>query len=64
MVVAEGTPESVAKVPESHTGRFLAGVLDLPAPAKTPKAKSKSAVTRAAPKSAAREPVKATANAK
>jgi excinuclease ABC subunit A len=28
-VVAEGTPEQVAKVPESHTGRFLARVLGL-----------------------------------
>jgi excinuclease ABC subunit A len=28
-VVAEGSPEHVAKVPESHTGRFLAGVLGL-----------------------------------
>ncbi|GAA4754304.1 excinuclease ABC subunit UvrA [Modestobacter marinus] len=27
-VVAEGTPELVATVPESHTGRFLAGILD------------------------------------
>ena len=27
-VVAEGTPEYVASVPESHTGRFLAGILD------------------------------------
>ncbi len=27
-VVAEGTPESVARVPASHTGRFLAEVLD------------------------------------
>jgi excinuclease ABC subunit A len=26
-VVAEGPPEQVAKVPESHTGRFLAKVL-------------------------------------
>ncbi len=30
-VVAEGTPEQVAKVPESHTGRFLAGVLGIDA---------------------------------
>jgi excinuclease ABC subunit A len=38
MIVAEGTPESIAKVPESHTGRFLAQVLDLPEPkAKTRK---------------------------
>ena len=27
-VVAEGTPELVATVPESHTGRFLADILD------------------------------------
>jgi excinuclease ABC subunit A len=27
MVVAEGTPEHVATVPASHTGRFLAEVL-------------------------------------
>jgi excinuclease ABC subunit A len=26
-VVAEGTPEQVAKTPESHTGRFLAPIL-------------------------------------
>jgi excinuclease ABC subunit A len=30
-VVAEGAPEHVAKVPESHTGRFLARVLGLDA---------------------------------
>ncbi len=29
VVVAEGTPEAIAKVPESHTGRFLAGVLGI-----------------------------------
>ncbi|MCZ7525788.1 MAG: excinuclease ABC subunit UvrA [Acidimicrobiia bacterium] len=28
-VVAEGTPEQVAKTAESHTGRFLAGILDV-----------------------------------
>jgi excinuclease ABC subunit A len=28
MVVAEGPPEFVATVPESHTGRFLAKILD------------------------------------
>jgi len=28
-VVAEGTPEQVAKVPESHTGKFLAPLLGL-----------------------------------
>jgi excinuclease ABC subunit A len=27
MVVAEGTPEDVAAVPESHTGRFIAPLL-------------------------------------
>jgi excinuclease ABC subunit A len=28
MVVAEGTPEEVAAVPESHTGTFLAPILE------------------------------------
>jgi excinuclease ABC subunit A len=28
MVVAEGPPEFVATVPESHTGKFLAKILD------------------------------------
>ncbi|WP_407653649.1 excinuclease ABC subunit UvrA [Cellulomonas alba] len=28
LVIAEGTPEQVARVPESHTGRFLAEVLE------------------------------------
>ena len=27
-VVAEGSPEFVATVPESHTGRYLAKILD------------------------------------
>jgi excinuclease ABC subunit A len=28
-VIAEGTPEQVAKTPESHTGRFLAPILGI-----------------------------------
>ena len=28
-VVAEGAPEQVAKVPESHTGRYLAPLLGI-----------------------------------
>jgi len=28
-VIVEGTPEQVAKTPESHTGRFLAPLLGL-----------------------------------
>jgi excinuclease ABC subunit A len=28
-VVAEGTPEQIAKVPESHTGRYLAPILGI-----------------------------------
>ena len=32
-VVATGTPEDVAQVPASHTGRFLAEILDAPSPA-------------------------------
>src|SRR5699024_3377034 len=31
-VVAQGTPEQVARVPESHTGRFIAEILDGDAP--------------------------------
>jgi len=53
LVVAEGTPETVAKVPESHTGRFLADVLDLPPVQAKPKKKP-----------AARKPVKARAGAR
>jgi excinuclease ABC subunit A len=33
-VVASGTPEDVAACAESYTGQFLAGILDVPAPAK------------------------------
>jgi excinuclease ABC subunit A len=33
-VVAEGTPEDVAKAKASHTGRFLAPMLSKPSPAK------------------------------
>jgi excinuclease ABC subunit A len=38
-VVAEGTPEDVADVPESHTGKFLTAVLSRtdPQPARTPR---------------------------
>ena len=35
-VVAEGTPENVAKHPESHTGKFLAGVLGIHAQVSAP----------------------------
>ena len=28
-IVATGTPEQVAKVPESHTGRFLRDILNV-----------------------------------
>ena len=44
MIIAEGTPEQVAAMPQSHTGRFLARLLDaeLPEPA-APKAERKLA---------------------
>ena len=29
MVVAEGTPEDIAVEPDSHTGKFLAEILDV-----------------------------------
>ena len=44
MIIAEGTPEQVAAMPQSHTGRFLARLLEtrLPEPA-APKAERKLA---------------------
>jgi excinuclease ABC subunit A len=36
-IVAAGTPEDVARSPDSHTGRYLRQVLDLPADAARPK---------------------------
>jgi excinuclease ABC subunit A len=50
-IVAEGPPEVVAKVPESHTGRFLAGMLGIePSRVASPKPKRKSAKRTAAAK--------------
>ena len=57
MIVAEGTPESVAKVPESHTGRFLAKMLET----KDAKPKAKTEGEAAAPAKAATKPTKAPA---
>lgn len=48
LVIAEGTPEQVAGVPASHTGKFLQGILD-------PERVSEAAVP------AARKPVRKTA---
>jgi excinuclease ABC subunit A len=42
-IVAEGTPEQIAALPHSHTGRFLANVLSQPSAAKAPKANTQSA---------------------
>jgi excinuclease ABC subunit A len=46
-VVAEGPPEVVAKAPESHTGRFLAGVLGIDPPV-APKPRAAKRVAAAA----------------
>ncbi|MBX9403759.1 excinuclease ABC subunit UvrA [Lysobacter sp. BMK333-48F3] len=57
-ILATGTPEHIAALPHSHTGRFLAPLLGLPAadthkkPAAKP-AKSATSATRAKKKSAA-----------
>lgn len=57
-ILATGTPEQIAALPHSHTGRFLAPLLGLPAadthkkPAAKP-AKSATSATRAKKKSAA-----------
>ncbi|PYE16031.1 excinuclease ABC subunit A [Williamsia limnetica] len=54
-VVAEGTPEDVAAVPASHTGRFLADILT-PAEAATPvKAKRKAPARKAVAKQTGRK---------
>jgi len=56
-VVAEGAPEVVAKVPESHTGRFLADLLGVkPAPARAvkPAKPAKAAADKPARKPAKR----------
>ena len=42
-VVAQGTPEDVAAEPQSHTGGFLAGLLDPPAPKKARRRRKVSA---------------------
>ena len=56
LVVAEGTPEEVAEVDASHTGRFLKEVLAgrgrFPAPAGEPAPARKGTVRKAAPKAA------------
>ena len=46
MIVAEGTPEDVAAVPTSHTGRFLAEILGTSRSRKRP-ARTRSATQRA-----------------
>ena len=46
-VVATGTPESVASVEASHTGRFLRPLLNSPAGSETPKARRSSGKTTA-----------------
>ena len=42
-VVAQGTPEDVAAVPESYTGKFLSDVLNAPAPKRTARRRKVSA---------------------
>jgi excinuclease ABC subunit A len=57
MIVAEGTPESVAKVRESHTGRFLAKMLDIEQP--QPKPKTAAGKAKAAAKTGKAQPTAA-----
>ncbi len=39
-IIAEGTPEDIAAIPQSHTGRFLANVLDPSRPSKSAPSKA------------------------
>ncbi|MER8185314.1 excinuclease ABC subunit UvrA [Kitasatospora sp. NPDC094015] len=69
-VVCEGTPEEVAAVPASHTGKFLRDILgDLPVPGTPAKAKAPArsgarAGAKAAPAKTAAKPVRKRAAAK
>ncbi|MGO4760228.1 excinuclease ABC subunit A, partial [Streptomyces sp. 2MCAF27] len=61
LVVAEGTPEEVASVPASHTGKFLRELLgDLVSDAVVPVGRktAKKAPAKAAAKAAAKAPAK------
>jgi excinuclease ABC subunit A len=58
-IVAEGTPESVAKVPESFTGQFLGKMLDI-----KPATKAKSAKPKAAKPPARKAATKAPARSR
>ncbi len=50
-IIAQGTPEEVARSPRSHTGQFLARVLGNPPPAATPrKAANKPGVASKTPR--------------
>lgn len=66
LVIAEGSPEQVAAVPTSHTGKFLREILDADriSDAAVPQTRSggrKTAAKSPARKTAAKAPVKATA---
>jgi excinuclease ABC subunit A len=54
-IVGTGTPEDIAAIPESHTGRYLAPLLGLPVPVQT--AAKKAPAKKAPVKSAAKKSV-------
>jgi excinuclease ABC subunit A len=65
LVVAEGTPEAVAEVPESYTGQFLRPVLaGRGATARTPAKRAKAPAKKAAAKKSAAKTAKAATAAK
>jgi excinuclease ABC subunit A len=51
-VVAQGTPEDVARVPQSHTGQYLAPLVGSRTPARTPAARKATATRVAAARKA------------
>ena len=57
-VVAQGTPEQVARVPESHTGRFLASVLPVDDGGEAESAKSPASAQGNPAEKAAKKPAK------
>jgi excinuclease ABC subunit A len=66
LVIAEGTPEQVAMVPASHTGKFLQGVLDPVRVSEAAVPAARKPVRKAAAKTVAAKssPVRKTATAK
>jgi excinuclease ABC subunit A len=54
MIIAQGTPEELARMPQSYTGQFLAKSLGMDKPAVAGKSKDGGKVAKTAKKTATR----------